>query len=442
MEFLKNVCCGICRQVCCGRIWGRIALAVLIPLLVCVAALVAVSFMPDEPLRAHVVAAEQDGYFDKNYPKYLLFRGVDMYSECVGLGAAVELRPTADSLIHFRHHGSCEGLKASAANDFSGGVQPYTRYLHGYMVLLKPLYSLFDMATARVLLVSVGVSLLAAFGAVLARSNGRGWASAMLLSFCFAGTLNVFLLATHAIQFWIVLMGAMAASLHSGRAAPVVLFTVLGVLDAFTSFLLMGSLSLGLPLLCYCLTRWNDNDPPDRIVAYAVAASIGWSIGLLATWLGKWGVALLYAPGMDLLGTLPEKYTASGAGMVAEAVMNNLEKSLWRVWLPCFLLLGWRLYRERLPFSKGLWVVLLPAVMPLVWVSLLPGQSGIMHSAFVTIIMWPAIAAVFFLLLAMPRRADGVVLADIFRQVFAYLRALAALVVTGLRRLRTGRRTA
>ncbi len=436
MAFVGNMLKLILAQYSGLKMIRRILVAVLVTMSVCIALFIAVAALPSDGLRKNIVSATNDGYFDKNYPRYLMFRGIDMFTECVALGAAADMHASVESMLKVNHAGECLNLKAQALENFTRETVPYARYWHGYQVVLKPLYSLFDVATVRVLLVLVNVLLFGILTVVMAQKNGQAYAYATLTSFFLAGTLHVFLLASHAAQFWVVLAGAIAAVLHAGRGAPVALFAVIGVLDAFTSFLNMGSLSLGFPLLCYCLTRWNQDERSDAILAEAFAACVGWSLGLLVMWLGKWAAVLMYEPGFNLLGELPVKYTARGLMMIVEAAGNNLEKTLWRVWLPCFLLLGWRLYDKRVPFVRGLWVVLFPAAIPFVWVALLPGQSGLAHSGFVTIIMWPTIAALFFLLLAMPRQAERVAFTDAFRQVGGYLKAAAAAGAARTRRMR------
>jgi hypothetical protein len=364
--------------------------------------LFSLSLLPQQPLREHIAQASQNGYLE-NYPEYLGFREIDMYTECIGMGVATQMQPSLDSLAAMRHFGECQGLNAALGQGLQGQGSPYARYIHGYQLALKPLYTLFPLMEVRLFTALAGLCLLLLLYGAARLRVGERYAAALGFSFLFAGTLHVFLLGTHAPQFWVVLVGGIAAFL-SRKATPALLFCGLGLADAFVSFLNMGSLSLGLPLLCFCLAAWADGRKAQDILASALVCCACWSVGLLWLWLAKWGFAsLVLPPETGLLGNTVQGYTATGLKMILHALFNNLWNSLYWLWLPLFALLGYRFIKRGLRIPEGLWVLVLPALVPLLWMCLIPGQSGIKHASFVSIIVWPLLAALFMLLLALPR---------------------------------------
>jgi hypothetical protein len=379
-------------------------LAVLCVIVIGYSFLFGVSLIPREPMEEHVASAAAAGEFPEHHPKFLKFRSIDMSTECVGIGVALNLNPTLGSVLRAEHFGSCPGLSFAAEHGFEAPKSGYPRYVHGYTVFLKPLYTLFSLPDVRLLVGLTGLSLLALLFVAARWRLGDVYALALTGSFLLSGTLHVFTLVTHGVQFWLVLIGGILALL--ARAKPhVTMFACLGATDAMVSFLNMGSLSLSFPLLCYCLACWSDGVPARRILAWAFLAACAWSVGFVLPWLCKWLLALLYIPNVDLLGKTLEIYPARTPYMIWKAFFNNVKATMWQVWLGLALMLGWRFYRHKAVVPEGLWILLFPALMPLVWMCLLPGQSGIKHSSFVSIILWPLTAATCLLLLAAPRHA-------------------------------------
>ncbi len=362
-----------------------------------------VALMPGAGLEQRIAGNVASGDICVNAHRYLKFRPIDMYTECVGIGVALNLEASAPGLLSGATYGTCPELAQAAEHGFTGERSPYARYIHGYAVFLKPLYSLFPLPGVRLLTGLVGLGLLGALFVAARRRLGDVYATALVGSFLLSGTLHVFTLVTHGVQFWLVLAGGILA-LAARAAPPLTLFACLGAADAFVSFLSMGSLSLSLPLLCFCLACWSDGLPARRILAWAFLAACAWSVGFVVPWLCKWLLAWLYLGGVDMGQTL-EMYPTRSLSMIAKAFFNNLKASLWQVWLGLMLLLGWRFRRYGGRVPEGLWVIVFPALMPLIWICLIPGQSGVKHSSFVSIILWPLLAATVLLLLAAPRKA-------------------------------------
>lgn len=387
-----------------GRALGRSFLhgLALVCLLTCLgfAALFAVAALPGDRLEQHVRAAAAEGLLD-NAPRYLAFRPLDMFTECVGMGGALALEPSLTSVLSMGTFFECEGLRAALASEVA--PTPYPRYIHGYQLVLKPVYAAFSLPLARGLTATVGLALCGLLFLNATRRIGP-WAGGVLaLSFILSGTLHVFMLLTHAPSFWLVLIGGIAA-LRSRHDCPIVLFAILGACDTFFSFLNMGSLSLGLPLLCLVLRRYYAGDTPWRIVHDALWCCIAWSMGFLLPWLFKWGLARLFLPpDISLFDATLERYPARSLSMIGKAFYNNFKATVWQAWLVLCAALLVRLRCKHIALPQGIWVLLFPALMPIVWICLLPGQSGVSHSTFVSIILWPTFAAILFVLMGHPR---------------------------------------
>lgn len=371
--------------------------------------LFAVSELPQEPLRHHLKGAAAEGYFAHNYPKFgyltVFTQKPDMYTECVGIGIATTMLPTAESLLSMSSFGECEGLTKAIAGDFTMPLGPYMRYPHGYQIFLKPLYTFFPLDAVRLITCCMTIGLLALLFVTLRNNLNTAYAAVVVLSFFMMRAYSSFLLVTHAAQFWLVLAGAIAAVCLRRKVSPFLLFGTLGTGDTFFSFLSMGSLSLGLPMLCYALTLWNDDKAPEEIIATLFWGGIGWSIGFVLPWLVKWTIleCFLHVTTDQVFGRTLELYPTRNVQMIATAIFNNVKSLQWQLCLVICGLLFARKRRLHRAIPAGLWAALLPALVPFIWVCILPGQSGVIHSEFVNLIFWPFIAALFLLLSALPK---------------------------------------
>ncbi len=363
-----------------------------------------VSAFPKDTIRQHIIDAEQHGFFNENYPKdFLLFRQLDMFTECAGLGIAATLRPTFEQLTTVPVYGECRALQEAIINDFPEPTELYPRYIHGYQLVVIPLYTFFSFTEVRWIVGLIGVGFCLALCLAMAWRIGLWAGAVMAVGYVFALTHHVFLLSTHAAGFWVVLVGALAVTLGK-EPLPLMAFALLGVADAFVSFLTMGSLSLSLPLLCYALTRYYDGLSSFAILKHSFWCAVVWSCAFLFAWLCKWGLAWLYLPSVEAIFDVRfDAYSTRNVDMFLLALFNNLKRTAWQLWAVVFVFLGVRLYRHKIKLQWDLSILAFSAIMPVIWMALIPGHSGVKHSSFVTIILWTPLTACLFWLWAQPR---------------------------------------
>jgi len=376
--------------------------------------LFAVALLPQESLRKNILQADSRGFFSENYPQYAwlrpLFNRLDMYTECIGVGIALNMKPDAKTLLEMPTFGECTSLhKVISVKHFDATPHHYMRFIHGHQVVLKSMYTFFSLETVRAITAGTSLLLLIFLYIALKHRIDTRYAALVVSSFFLTASPNMFFTVTHATPFWLVLTAAIAATLGR-RICPLIFFGVAGALDAFLNFLIMGSLSLALPLLCYSLAQWAEGESPGRIAAAAFWGGIGWSFGYVLPWLLKWLVLFLaLAPTKAaLFGVTLELYPTRGLTMIITAVQRNFLSANWPYIALAFVVCALRRRRMALKTPPGLWMACLPGLIPLFWMCILPGQSGIAHSTFVNLILWPFLAACLLLLLSMPREnQDG-----------------------------------
>ena len=373
------------------------------------ALLFAVSALPRENLRKNILQADARGFFSDNYPQYdwlrPLYNRLDMFTECVGIGVALNMRPDAKTLLEMPMFGECSALRKVITGDTPDAAPYlYMRFIHGYQIALKSMYTFFSLETVRAAAAGISLLLLVLLFIALQRATDTRYAAVVVFSFFLTSSPNMFFTVTHATQFWLVTAAGAAAALGRGRICPLCFFGFVGAMDAFCHYFLAQSLSLALPLLCYTLARWADGESPGSIAAEAFWGCIGWSFGFVLPWLIKWSVLfLVLAPTKaELFGVTLENYPARGLTMILTAVQRNFLSANWPTILFVIAFCVLRRRRMALEMPPGLWMACLPGLLPFVWMCILPGHSGVRHSTFVNLILWPFLATCLLLLLAMP----------------------------------------
>lgn len=171
----------------------------------------------------------------------------------------------------------------------------YSRYWHGYLVVLKPLLLLTTFTSIR--LIATWVQLLLLGGAILActRKKESFLGAALLVSVPFLYYVSLFASLSLSICYYI-LMVVLLVQLKWGdeiadRGWYGELFLVTGMVTSYFDFLTYPLVTLGFPL-CVCLfmsrERWLDQ------FKHMVIYSVEWGIGYMGLWMMKWIVAEIF----------------------------------------------------------------------------------------------------------------------------------------------------
>ena len=376
------------------------------------ALLYGVYHLPLQPLQEKVFRAYTEGYFAENHPRrspdMVTGKRYDMWTECTGIGAALHNPQNIEELFVIRYYGECSGLSAAAEKHFSTPPPyQYMRYTHGYLLMLRPLYTFFDIQHVRLFTIALFAISMFFLLYALNRHTSAVASSIVVGAFFLPCSPSMYVMTTHSAQFLLVVLAAISI-IHIHEPKKVMLFMgIVGVADSFVTFLSMGSLSLSLPLLCYALAAWKRDEPDPHILAVLFWSSVAWSVGFLLPWLCKWGVlSVFWNMGVeDIFSNKIEEYSPRSLSMIWVAVRNNVTTTHWEAWVPIFLLLLVRRIKYGMRMPSGLWVILFPALIPFVWIALLPGQSGVKHSTFINLILWPTLAAIALVLVAPDKKA-------------------------------------
>lgn len=269
--------------------------------------------------------------------------------------------------------------------------EEYSRYWHGYLVVLKPLLCLTTVGSIRALASFVQLLL---FGAVMMLCGMRGerrLAAAFGFSMPFLYFFSLYASLSLSICFYlmaaaVILQLKWHEKLMAGGYGEFFLLT--GMAAAYFDLLTYPLIVLGFPL---CIYLYLESESPKKSLCRMAGFSARWSGGYLGFWAIKWFLTDLLAGGVTLseaVGTLAQRTdTAEGMpflrGFCTVLRENITAYANWAFVLLGLLIALWGFYCVA-KAGRGFWtkagllnrgVILLAACFPLVWYGLAQNHS-------------------------------------------------------------------
>lgn len=271
--------------------------------------LLAVFALPTEPMLRHVKSTEEsradraEDSKDNPFRQYIEL-GRESFTDAIILQNAIE-RAEGKSIFEcaimvYRHDiqeefwSPEESLQAVCAgmDTETMYLREYSRYWHGYLVLVKPLLL---VLTERQLVIFGGVLqlvLLLVLEIVSIRKKRAGAGIAVLAGWLLMKPVLLAASITMSICWILTLLVLIYMLLHNDRiadrAAYPVLFLLTGLLTAYFDFLTYPVITLGFPLCVYFLLN---EETAGTALKKSLGYSTAWGIGYVGIWGMKWVVA-------------------------------------------------------------------------------------------------------------------------------------------------------
>lgn len=176
-------------------------------------------------------------------------------------------------------------------------VESYSRYWHGYLVFLKPLYALFNYSQIRDINMVVQFSLFLAISVLLNKTNPR-----LLIPFVLCvmllGPATIYKSLQYSSVYYVMLFSVLLFLWNPGKMLSgknvIWFFLIIGILTVYLDFLTypIATLTIPLVLLCY---REKDEEIKKSLQLVMLCA-VMWGIGYALMWIGKWVIAWISAP--------------------------------------------------------------------------------------------------------------------------------------------------
>ena len=326
--------------------------------LVAVVSLCAVYLLPTARMKVHVLKSSGIQVQEKTYPNPLWGPGGQLDGSTDSLMLREAIYDGPESIIfkamsvprkefegeEIRRDGSSlhlfpspeKELIADAKNLPSLSVTTYSRYWHGYLVLLKPLLCVLNYGQIRLLNMILQIFLFSLLFYLLVLQQRR-YVPSFILAFCFL-TPVIFPMSLQFSTVYYIMLGEMILLLKNGMslAHPKIhaFFFCGGIATSFFELLTYPLVSLGIPLtLSLNLTPKNkvaEGNPVQKIIECCVS----WGFGYGAFWLCKWLTASafleenVFSNAFHTAIYRSSTVTAAREGGLAFSVMDVLAKNI------------------------------------------------------------------------------------------------------------------
>lgn len=275
-------------------------------------ALVAVHYIPMDPMKVHVQQSlpmlERDFLYGdavEGYPATC----IGSFTDCLMLEHAIyssaEHTQLEQALFMYRgESGSGDGWAPGySLIDYLSGIsqnreEEYSRYWHGYLVVLKPLLFFMSFNSIRLLAMSVQLLLVGFLLMVCFRKKEGIVGLSILASLPFLFFSTLYLSLSLSICYYILMLTLIIQMQWnekiSGLQRYEEFFTIVGMSTAYFDFLTYPLVTLGFPLCIYLYLNASTIKESFRSI---IVESMSWSAGYVGMWAMKWIFTDLLAGG-------------------------------------------------------------------------------------------------------------------------------------------------
>lgn len=367
--------------------------------------LLLVYLLPTEPMRAHLaksaVVLSEEREYHRVIPDVVSTQ-LDNYTDSWMMGNAVYDSPGAVwkraltcTSADFGG-GPLDGLLRYLGGEKGYHEIDYTRYWHGYLVLLKPFFLLFDYADLRVFNVVLEFLLVFLVFRTIAKMGYEGEAWGYVLSILFMMPIVIPLSIQFSVIFYLTNLAVLILlkwyDWIADKNGMLFYFQLIGMCASYFDLLTYPLASLGVPLVCILLIE-TDRDSWTKMKTI-VSLSVSWGFGYGAMWAGKWILSTLILRDSVIVNALSQivlraSHTQNGEHItVFDTWLRNVEfyfeKPFFILIVLCIAAVIAGIFRSRSQLADvciDIIPFLLVAVMPFVWYAL-AGQHSYEHHWF------------------------------------------------------------
>lgn len=281
------------------KLW-KLIITLLFGVLAATILMVLIQMLPTQHMQKNMKESVRVMEKERDYPEVLpgvISSRLDNFTDSIMLLSSVHKEDTgvierSMNVYRVRYEGKSpsEALVSYGKGEEGYTVSSYSRYWHGYQIILKPLLLFFNYQEIRYLnMFAQALLMIGVIANMIKRKLG---------SFIFPYMVMIFSLMPVSIglslQFSSVFYIADIAvcvllkwweELQEREEIPV-FFLITGMLTSFMDFLTYPLVTLGIPMVFYFLLSKKDTFLHNLFVA--VKYSIVWAVGYIGMWAGKW----------------------------------------------------------------------------------------------------------------------------------------------------------
>lgn len=272
--------------------------------------------------------------------------------------------------------------------------QPYTstveycRYWHGYLIFIKPLLSLMDYSSIRILNGIIQISLIIAICCLMYRKGLRDYVLPFILMYLMLMPAALAYSIQFSTCFYVIILAIIGLLvIRSDKldrfAAPV--FLMIGIATAYFDFLTYPMATFGIPVLMLMVLQASR--PLEEKLFWIVKCGLFWSIGFGGMWASKWVISHIACgyPYSYIFSIVAARTSLSGTPSLFDTEALNYVTMLHTPvsWL-VLLLIGFRCFKIRKQESinpQAVYRTVLPYILvacaPVVWFAFAANHSFI-----------------------------------------------------------------
>lgn len=171
----------------------------------------------------------------------------------------------------------------------------YPRYWHGYLVILKPFFSLFDYSDFKIINQAVQLIIIILIICLMIKRNMKKYLIGFVPMLIIWNPATIGVSLQYAACFYVSMISSIVILLRKNIKRYWLLFLTCGILTSYLDFLTYPIVTYGIPMIFAVLIMKEERKETERHPLYiAISNAIYWGIGYLGMWASKWiiGTAL------------------------------------------------------------------------------------------------------------------------------------------------------
>lgn len=269
----------------------------------------------------------------------------------------------------------------------------YTRYWHGYLVLLRPLLLLFDYKVIRIISFITSIILIGNFIYLIKKKLGIYESIVYFISLICISIFIVTLSFNEILVYYISIIASILILKRGNKIKDIgIYFFIVGSITNFIDLLTQPIITLGIPLSIYFLMKYKENNIYKKTILEYIKLVLLWGIGYGVTWLSKWILVdiilrrntIELAINQILFRTITNDAITNNQNVLKINLEFLGENIIKFVFILCFIYLGIGVYKKVKNNINGIELMpdILTFMMPIVWYLVLKNHS--IHHPFFT----------------------------------------------------------
>ena len=316
---------------------------------------------------------------------------LDVSTDSIILGELITYKKDKSLLENtvevYGHKGGVEGLKNHVAGK-KVEIEDYTRYWHGYLIILKPLFLLFTYSTLKLMQLFFQLILIIVLAKLMKKNNLEKYIIPLLISLFLIHPEAIGMTFQYSSMYNLMLISSIILLKYNEKFNNKNLFSyyflIVGMLTSFFDFLTYPAVTFGIPIIFYLLL--NKKTIKKQILDI-IKYGLIWCTGYIGMWFSKWVIASIILNENVISSSLGAVFWRSSADEFTrlDAIKNNImvyrEEGYFYIFLSIIIYYIIKIFKNRNNIKKNNLIKIIPfvliAIIPFAWYFVISNHSYI-----------------------------------------------------------------